>query len=269
MNQLEQMNEKLFEAQLLERELMRDLTDQELMIVFENGKDYFIYDYLGMSEDEYKGMKKLTELLSAYCTQTYDEYENVLYSGDLMLPLAALETIVNDIKAREQSKVTCKNSKITEAKNKGELTCSVSKIPEGDQAQLYDLDEQMCCMDPIMDLHNQIEALFTDENKFWFDRYIGVMGSVEPLVKNISQLKDKFSKIDSDPDALYTAIIDDIKDEVVAQYCKILLEDRGAEYRLESDLVDEIVDALWKVSENIHILTRSTSESRMCAIVVK
>ena len=35
MNQLEQMNQKLFEAQLLERELMRDLTDQELMIVFE------------------------------------------------------------------------------------------------------------------------------------------------------------------------------------------------------------------------------------------
>ena len=55
---------------MLERELMRDLTDAELMIVFEHGKDYFITEYLGMDESEYKGLLKITQLISAYCTKT-------------------------------------------------------------------------------------------------------------------------------------------------------------------------------------------------------
>lgn len=266
MNQLEQMNEKLFEAQLLERELMRDLTDQELMIVFEHGKDYFIYEYLGMSENEYKGLKKITELISTYCTKTYDDYDRVLNSEGLEIPFAALETIVNDLKERIKPQ---KPAKVVHAQNRGEVTCSVSKMPEGDRVQAFDLDRQLIPVDPIAELHNQIEAIFNKDNRFWFDRYINIMGSVEPLAKNILKLKHDFEKIIADPDSLFAAVIDDIKDEVVAQYCRILLEDRGAEYLLEKELVDEIVDALWKASDNIRISTKTSFEPGMCVIVVK
>lgn len=263
MNQLEQMNQKLFEAQLLERELMRDLTDAELMIVFEYGKDYFITEYLGMSESEYKGLLKITQLISAYCTKTYDEYEAVLNEGDLDIPLAALKTIVHDLEDR----IPCSNpyypEKLQEAKCKGEVTCSVSKMPEGESVKPFDFSD----LTPIDPLQQMIEDLFTDENRFWFNRYMALVGSVEQIANSLSQ--EDLERVIKTPHLFFASIIDFIKDKVVDEYYNLLLKEKGVPYILEDEIVDEIVEQLWKKNTNIVIMTRNTNNPNMTEIVVK
>lgn len=263
MNQLEQMNQKLFEAQLLERELMRDLTDAELMIVFEYGKDYFITEYLGMSESEYKGLLKITQLISAYCTKTYDEYEAVLNEGDLDIPLAALKTIVHDLEDR----IPCSNpyypEKLQEAKCKGEVTCSVSKMPEGESVKPFDFSD----LTPIDPLQQMIEDLFTDENRFWFSRYMALVGSVEQIAHSLSQ--EDLERVIKTPHLFFASIIDFIKDKVVDEYYNLLLKEKGVPYILEDEIVDEIVEQLWKKNTNIVIMTRNTNNPNMTEIVVK
>lgn len=262
MNQLEQMNQKLFEAQLLERELMRDLTDQELMIVFEEGKDYFITQYLGMNAEEYEGLKVITRLISAYCTKTYDDYEEVLRTENLDIPLAALETIVNDIRDRKP----CSNpfcERVTEAIKKGEATCSVSKIPEGETVSPFDFSDMI----PVNPLHSMIEDLFTEENRFWFDRYIALVGSVDPIATSLNP--DDLAKVVHNPHLFFASIIDFIKDKVVDEYCNLLLESKGVPYILEQEIIDEIVEQLWKKNTNIVIMTRDTNNPNMTEIVVK
>lgn len=263
MNQLEQMNQKLFEAQLLERELMRDLTDQELMIVFEHGKDYFITEYLGMDEAEYKGLLKITQLISAYCTKTYDEYEAVLNSGDLNIPLEALKTIVNDL----ESHIPCSNpycpDKLQKAKCKGEVTCSVSKMPEGESVEPFDFSDMI----PVNPLQQMIGDLFTDENRFWFERYMTLIGSVDPIANSLSQ--EDLAKVIKTPHLFFASIIDFIKDKVVDEYYNLLLKEKGVPYILEEEIVDEIVEQLWKKNTNIVIMTRNTNNPNMTEIVVK
>lgn len=262
MNQLEQMNQKLFEAQLLERELMRDLTDQELMIVFEYGKEYFLTNYLGMNEAEYQGLIKITQLISAYCTKTYDDYEAVLNSGDLDIPLAALETIVNDLKEH----CLCTNpyaEKVQSAIKSGDVTCSVSKLPDGESVKPFDFGD----MTPIDPLQKMIEDLFTDENRFWFGRYMALVGSVEQIANSLSQ--EDLERVIKTPHLFFASIIDFIKDKVVDEYCRILLKDKGVPYILEEEIVDEIVEQLWKKNTNIVIMTRNTNNPNMTEIVVK
>lgn len=262
MNQLEQMNQKLFEAQLLERELMRDLTDQELMIVFEEGKDYFITQYLGMNAEEYEGLKVITKLISAYCTKTYDDYEEVLRTENLGIPLSALESIVNDIKDR----MPCSNpfcEKVTEAIEKGEATCSVSKMPEGESGTPFDFSDMV----PVNPLRETIESLFTDENHFWFDRYMSLGGSIENITTSLSQ--EDLAKVIKTPHLFFASIIDFIKDKVVDEYYKLLLKDKGAPYIIEDEIVDEVVEKLWQNNNNITIRTWSTKTPHMTEIVVK
>lgn len=263
MNQLEQMNQKLFEAQLLERELMRDLTDAELMIVFEYGKDYFITEYLGMSESEYKGLLKITQLISAYCTKTYDEYEAVLNEGDLDIPFAALKTIVNDLEGR----IPCTNphypKKLKDARGKGAVTCSVSKIPEGESVKPFDFSD----LTPIDPLQQMIEDLFTDENRFWFNRYMALVGSVEQIANSLSQ--EDLERVIKTPHLFFASIIDFIKDKVVDEYYNLLLKEKGVPYILEDEIVDEVVEKLWQSNDNIIIRTWSTNTPHMTEIVVK
>lgn len=264
MNQLEQMNQKLFEAQLLERELMRDLTDAELMIVFEHGKDYFITEYLGMDESEYKGLLKITQLISAYCTKTYEEYEAVLNEGDLDIPLVALKTIVNDLEGH----IPCANphypKKLKDARGKGAVTCSVSKMPEGEPAKPFDFSDMGTPEDPLQQM---IEDLFTDENRFWFNRYMALIGSVEQIANSISQ--EDLARVMKTPHLFFASIIDFIKDKVVDEYCNLLLKEKGVPYILEDEIVDEVVEKLWKSNDNITIRTWSTKTPHMTEIVVK
>lgn len=264
MNQLEQMNQKLFEAQLLERELMRDLTDEELMIVFEHGKDYFITEYLGMDEAEYKGLLKITQLISAYCTKTYDEYEAVLNSGDLNIPLAALKTIVNDLEDHIPCSDPYCSDKLQEAKCRGEITCSVSKMPEGEPAKPFDFSDMETPEDPLQQM---IEDLFTDENRFWFNRYMALIGSVEQIACSLSQ--EDLARVIKTPHLFFASIIDFIKDKVVDEYYNLLLKEKGVPYILEDEIVDEVVEKLWKSNDNITIRTWSTETPHMTEIVVK
>ena len=242
---------------------MRYLTDEELMIVFEHGKDYFITEYLGMDEAEYKGLLKITQLISAYCTKTYDEYEAVLDEGDLDIPLAALKTIVNDLEGH----IPCSNpyypKKLKDARGKGAVTCSVSKMPEGEHAKPFDFSD----LTPIDPLQQMIEDLFTDENRFWFNRYMALIGSVEQIANSRSQ--EDLERVIKTPHLFFASIIDFMKDKVVDEYYNLLLKDRGVPYILEDEIVDEVVEKLWESNDNITIKTWSTKTPHMTEIVVK
>lgn len=86
---------------MIEKDLMRDLTVTEKALLTSFGTEKFITKYLGMTEAEYRTLQAIRRILSAYCTQTEDYYDEALadpsYAKYLPLVEMTLDCIHNDI----------------------------------------------------------------------------------------------------------------------------------------------------------------------------
>jgi hypothetical protein len=136
-------------------------------------------------------------------------------------------------------------------------------MPEGESVKPFDFSD----LTPIDPLQQMIEDLFTDENRFWFNRYMALVGSVEQIANSLSQ--EDLERVIKTPHLFFASIIDFIKDKVVDEYYNLLLKEKGVPYILEDEIVDEIVEQLWKKNTNIVIMTRNTNNPNMTEIVVK
>ena len=64
----EQMNEGLKTIELMEKDLMRDLTKEEKEFILNNGWEEFLFNELGISNDDFKEMKYIRRLAGVYFT---------------------------------------------------------------------------------------------------------------------------------------------------------------------------------------------------------
>ena len=76
----EQMIEGFKTIELLEKDLMRDLTEKEKKVILVEGWEKFLFDqeHLGLSEDDYKEIKAIRKLVSAFYTQDESNFEKAV-----------------------------------------------------------------------------------------------------------------------------------------------------------------------------------------------
>lgn len=78
---IEQMKESLKTVRLLEKDLMRDLTNEEKDIVVNKGWEEFLFEYLNMSKEDYVELRALKNIISAFYTQDESELDNAIINA--------------------------------------------------------------------------------------------------------------------------------------------------------------------------------------------
>lgn len=89
------MIEKLDELELLEKDLMRVLTPEEEEVVINQGWESLL-SVLGFTDDDYKTFRRVEALISAFCTESEERYEEEL-AKDNGSAKFVLQSIVNDL----------------------------------------------------------------------------------------------------------------------------------------------------------------------------
>lgn len=104
----ELMKARLENVAKLEKNMLRDLTEEEKDYIMENGVNPFIEKKLEFSKDDDFTFKRVKALISAYCTQSEPEFYNQVYEQDNGSALLVLKTICN---ALEEAELIKKNKK--------------------------------------------------------------------------------------------------------------------------------------------------------------
>lgn len=96
----EQMKENLKSIKLLEKDLMRDLTEEEKEIVINNGWEAFLFKHLRFTDSDFRELRALKNIISAFYTQD----EHILEEAIENCPDGAyfvLKDIVNAIERKQ------------------------------------------------------------------------------------------------------------------------------------------------------------------------
>lgn len=115
------MLSKLYDV---EKVILRDLEPTEAEFILNKGEELFYAEMLGWDEQDFRLMKRMTEIISAYCTMHYDEYREKLKKDDsLLIPVASvLKTIASEI---EEFVEENKKEKESEASKLAQRTADV------------------------------------------------------------------------------------------------------------------------------------------------
>ena len=101
----ERMKESLKTIKLLEKDLLRDLTEEEKEIVINEGWERFLFgpNYLNFTEEDYKDLKALKALVSAFYTQNEKEFEDLAKN----CPIGAYCALKEIVRTIEESDKDC------------------------------------------------------------------------------------------------------------------------------------------------------------------
>lgn len=210
--------------QELSNTLMRDLTKEELNLILEKGVDYFISEKLGMNESEFNGLKKIEDIISAYCTKSQEDFDKEL-EGDIEVPYYALKSIVNAMEDKMKGKAT------KEHEDEG---CPVDSDDQCDETGAKALE--------LCSLLNKIPG--SADN--WMREYV-------KLVKDHSSVLDvlKSGQCPQTEDERIGDILDAIKDSVI-DACIEKLKAEG-EIELDPEIMSEVTSKIWHSKDNVRI----------------
>jgi len=107
----EKMKEIAETIGLLEKDLMRDLSEKEVELVATKGWRHFLFNHIGMSEEEYSTLKKTRELLSQYLTGTDESYHAALKKCDENVYFL-LRDLASDIEQMDRKKQVVPEKKV-------------------------------------------------------------------------------------------------------------------------------------------------------------
>ena len=216
--------------QELSNTLMRDLTQEELNIILDKGVDYFINEELGMNKAEFDALKKIKDIISAYCTKSQADFDNEL-EGDITIPYYALKSIVNAMEDKMKGTVEekekksevwgenpaseCIKTEDSSNKTKAQELCDLlNKIPES----IHNWVE--CYVKYVTDHKTVLDVLKSDHSGYTEDERIG-------------------------------DIVDAIKDAVI-DACISKLKAEG-EIELDPEIMSEVTAKIWHSEDNVRI----------------
>jgi len=210
--------------QELSNTLMRDLTQEELNLILEKGVDYFISEKLGMNESEFNGLKKIEDIISAYCTKSQEDFDKEL-EGDIEVPYYALKSIVHAMEDKMKGKAQ------EDCVNKKEAVDSEDQCDEIEAKAL-----ELCS------LLNKIPG--SADN--WMREYV-------KLVKDHTTVLDvlKSEQCLQTEDERIGDILDAIKDSVIDACIEKLKTD--GEIELDPEIMSEVTSKIWHTQDNIRI----------------
>ena len=77
----EQMKENLKNIKLLEKDLMRDLTNAEREIVINKGWEEFLFNHLGFTDEDFSELKAIKSIISAFYTQDEEVLDKAIQNA--------------------------------------------------------------------------------------------------------------------------------------------------------------------------------------------
>lgn len=263
---MKEMSNVLKDVQLLEKDLMRDLTNEEIAAVINKGWEKFLAEDLKMDTDDFNALQKMREIISAFCTKDQDDYEESL-EGDITTAYLALKTIVNDMEevlnvchTNEHScGVTDKGpeapykSEEKECSRKDFKPCSV-KSCSGEEAEGdYDLDKAVDYVDHygrVAVIMSQVFDALPSKDSKWLKEYVKQDPDYTELVARVT---DYVEDPDDTFDELCGDVSDHIKDTVIKGIADKLLANKGKAIVLDTEILDEVFDYLLNTNQNIKV----------------
>ena len=230
---IEQMKENLKTIKLLEKDLMRDLTNEEKEYVMNEGWEKFLFEHLGFTDDEYKELKGLKKVISAFYTQDESVFEQAVRE----CPFEAyfvLKEIMNKF---------------------DELDMEDSPKCDEPAEKYYDPKKEMCSTpeckkDPVEGFATFIQNLYNSLPKSetkWFNKLS------EKALKNVFDVynEERNDKADCDDNSLGGILTDAVKDNVVEDMVKRLKD--GEMVEMTNDEYMEVADYLCQHEDHIFL----------------
>lgn len=112
----EQMKENLKTIKLLEKDLMRDLTDAERKIVINKGWEEFLFNHLGFTDEDFSELKAIKSIISAFYTQDEDAFNQAVRNAPESVYFV-LRDIVDEIERLEPCECPVGNPAVEEEKD--------------------------------------------------------------------------------------------------------------------------------------------------------
>lgn len=101
-----ELKQKEIDINLLEKDLMRDLTEEEKDLVVEKGFKAFLKD-VQIDISDLSLIKRIREIFGAFFSGTIEEYEKLINKDDNGKVIETLEDILKDLKKEDQGKSNC------------------------------------------------------------------------------------------------------------------------------------------------------------------
>lgn len=131
----EQMLNAQEDITLLERDLMRDLTSEEKDLVINQGYQALLTK-LGFDDEDFKTLRRIETLISAFCTENEERYEEEL-KKDNHAAKFVLQSILNDLNDLEFEKMT----KVSKVGPEEELGCKIHVPDVRGNVSTYDAEK--------------------------------------------------------------------------------------------------------------------------------
>lgn len=225
----EQMKESLKTIKLLEKDLMRDLTKEEKEIVINDGWETFLFDYLGITDDEFKELKYLKQIISAFYTQDESKLEELIKEA----PTGIYFTLM-DIADMIDAAAPCSNS-YCEDKAEGNPVSDKAEVGEKDQTAEY--------AQFMEDLYNSLPKGETP----WFNQLSEDIHN--KLFKVYKEHRNE--KTDCSDNCLCGVMTDAVKDEVIKDMVNKLKS--GEVVDMTNDEYLEVADFLCQTEDHIFL----------------
>lgn len=169
----EQMKENLKTIKLLEKDLMRDLTDAEREMVINKGWEEFLFNHLGFTDEDFSELKAIKSIISAFYTQDEDAFTKALRNAPESVYFV-LRDIVDEMEGLEPCKCSVENPVVKEEKDPLEdyvqfMQDLYTNLPRGETPWFNKLTE---------DLHKKLFAVFKANHNETQDCDADVLGGI-------------------------------------------------------------------------------------------
>lgn len=216
----EQMMQNLEAIQGLERDLMRDLTDEERNIILDKGWEEFLFNHLGFTNEDLEELLAIRAIVSAFYTQEEAAFEKAVRKAP-----KSIYFVLRDILDKIDGATLCSNKEY-EAQQE-----EVKKEPVDEYLQF------------MQDLYNNLPKGETP----WFNKL------TETLHKKLFDIykSHRNEQVGCSDNVLGGIMTDAVKDEVI----KAMVEDlkAGKTVEMTNDEYLEVADFLCEHEDRVFL----------------
>ena len=170
-----------------------------------------------MNESEFNGLKKIEDIISAYCTKSQEDFDKEL-DGDIEIPYYALKSIVNAMEDKMKgtaSEEKCSEEATVDVGGKAVALCNLlNKIPESADNWVREYVKLVKDHTSVLDVFKQDQSGYTEDEK---------VGDIVDAIK----------------DAVIDACIEKLKVE--------------GEIELDPEIMSEVTSKIWHSTDNVRI----------------
>lgn len=263
---MKEMSNVLKDVQLLEKDLMRDLTNEEIAAVINKGWEKFLAEDLNINNDSLKTLRKAKDILSAFYSCDEDTYYATIeddvrdvyllfkrLTGDLAYQLSPNAPCCYSCGVTDKGPEAPYKSEEKECSRKDYKPCSIKSCSGEEAGGDYDLDKAVYDVEyygKIADTMSRVFDALPSKDSKWLKEYIKMDPDYAELVAYVT---DYVGDPDGNFEGLCSDVSDHIKDTVIKGIADKLIANKGKAIVLDTEILDEVFDYLLITNQNIKV----------------